>query len=256
MDSFPSEFEDLLTRRTRRLLADPPQFEALLAHRRAPIVFFENAIEKNLVKECVRLLDRTMYPVLRQMHTPIPREALTGMTENYSESLTKTIRVRTAILNSRKSKALDAAQEIGLSTMMNSRSFLQVAQAVTRSPLCTKGWGRQVICYGSGDYSGPHNDHHPEDIETRNGFIDFHIMFSNDDVANQLLVYEERGFLSVSHDVSRSGAIAIYRLPFWHYTTPLIGRPGHEQTARRWLLLGSFDYNPPLGKLEYGNPRR
>ena len=204
MDSFPSEFEDLLTRRTRKLLADPPHFESLIAHRRAPIVFFENAIEKGLVKECIRLLDRTMYPVTRQMHDPIPRESLTRMKKNYSERLKKTVRVRTAILNSRKSKALDAANEIGLSAMMNSRSFLRVAQAVTRSALSNKNWGRQVICYGSGDYSGPHNDHHPEDASTRNGFIDLHIMFSNDDVANQLLVYEERGFLSVSHDVSRS----------------------------------------------------
>jgi hypothetical protein len=251
MDSFPAEFEDLLTRRTRRLLADPPQFEALLAHRRAPIIFFENAIEKSLVKECIRLLDRTMYPVMRQMHDPIPREALTGMTENYSEHLKKTVRVRTVTLNSRKSKALDAAKEIGLSAMMNSRSFLQTAQAVTRSPLSPKGWGRQVICYNSGDYSGPHNDHHPEDLGTRNGFIDLHIMFSNGDVANQFLVYEERGFLSVSHDVSRSGAIAIYRLPFWHYTTPLIARSRREESARRWLLLGSFDYDPALEKLEY-----
>ncbi|MEA2162852.1 MAG: hypothetical protein QOK37_979 [Thermoanaerobaculia bacterium] len=251
MDSFPAEFGDLLTSRARRLLADPPQFEVLLAQRRAPILFFENAIGKGVVKECIALLDRTMYPVLRQMHTPIPREALTGMRENYSESLTKTVRVRTAVLNSRTSKALDVAKEIGLSAMMNSRSFLQVAQAVTRSPLRTKGWGRQVICYNSGDYSGPHNDHHPEDAGTCNGFIDLHIMFSNDDVAHQFLVYEERGFLSVAHDVSRSGAIAIYRLPFWHYTTPLMARPGREQSARRWLLLGSFDYDPPLERLEY-----
>ena len=89
------------------------------------------------------------------------------------------------------------------------------------------------------------------DASTRNGFIDLHIMFSNDDVAQQLLVYEERRFLSLSHDVSRSGAVAIYRLPFWHYTTPLVARSGREGTARRWLLLGSFDYDPPLERLDY-----
>ncbi len=251
MDRFPAEFDELLSRRVRHLFADPPQFEGLLARRRAPILFFEDAIEPKLAKECIRLLDRTMYPVMRQMHQRIPREALTGMTHNYTDSLPKTVRVRSAILNSRKSRALDAAEEIGLSAMMNSRSFRQVAQAVTCSPLGTTGWGRQVICYGNGDYSGPHNDHHPEDLGTRNGFIDLHIMFSNDDVSSQFLIYEERGFLSVSHDVSRSGALAIYRLPFWHYTTPLIGRSGREQRARRWLLLGSFDYDPPLRKLEY-----
>src|ERR1043165_7876402 len=55
-------------------------------------------------------------------------------------------------------------------------------------------WGRQVICYEPGDYSGPHNDHHPEHAEIKNGFVDVHIMFSNDAVASQLLAYEERGF--------------------------------------------------------------
>ena len=30
-------------------------------------------------------------------------------------------------------------------------------------------WGRQVICYETGDYSGPHNDHHPQNEDERNG---------------------------------------------------------------------------------------
>src|SRR5437660_1229172 len=81
---------------------------------------------------------------------------------------------------------------------------------------------RQVICYQAGDYSGPHNDHHPEDEGTCNGFVDLHIMFSNDAVAHQLLVYEERRYLSGAHAVSGAPSMAIYRLPFWHYTTPLI----------------------------------
>ena len=251
MDRFPAEFDELLSRRVKRQLADPPQFEALLAKHRTPILLFEDVIEPKVAKECIRLLDRAMYPVMRQMHQRIPREALTGMTQNYTDKLPKTVRVRSAILNSRTSKALDAAEEIGLSAMMNSQSFRQVAQSVTRSRLAASGWGRQVICYNSGDYSGPHNDHHPQDAATRNGFVDLHIMFSNDDVASQFLIYEERGFLSVSHDVSRSGALAIYRLPFWHYTTPLIARPGREESARRWLLLGSFDYDPPLDRLVY-----
>ena len=64
-------------------------------------------------------------------------------------------------------------------------------------------------------------------------------------------MYEERGFLTASRDVAGPPAIAVYRLPFWHYTTPLVARPGREGKARRWLLLGSFDYDPPLGELEY-----
>jgi hypothetical protein len=76
-------------------------------------------------------------------------------------------------------------------------------------------------------------------------------MFSNAAVAHQLLVYEEKRFLSASREVSGGPSIAVYRLPFWHYTTPLIARPRAERQARRWLLLGSFDYDPPLRRLQY-----
>jgi hypothetical protein len=251
MDRFPAEFEDLLNRRGRRLLADPPQLESLLRRRQTPIVLLEGVIDRGVARDCVRLLDEAIYPRLRRMHDPIPREAVTKMKENYSDKLSKTVRVKTATLNSRRSLVLDAAREIGLHQMMTSASFRQAAQAVTRWNLTTVDCGRQVICYENGDYSGPHNDHHPEDAGTRTGFIDLHVMFANDAVAQQLLVYEERGYLSRVHDVSRQPSIAIYRLPFWHYTTPLVARRGRETEARRWLLLGSFDYDPPLKRLEY-----
>jgi hypothetical protein len=251
MDRFPSEFEDLLNGRGRRLLNDPPQLEALLKQRKTPIVFFDGVIDPDVAADCVRLLDEAMYSCLRRMHTAIPREALTGMTENYADKLEKTVRVKTATINSRASKALDAARECGLDRMMLSKSFRRVAQSVTSANLREDWWARQVICYEAGDYSGPHNDHHPERPEARNGFIDFHVMFANGAVANQLLVYEEGRFLSKAREVTKQASIAIYRLPFWHYTTPLLAKEGQEAQARRWLLLGSFDYDPPLTKLEY-----
>jgi hypothetical protein len=251
MDRFPSDFDDLLNARGRRLLADPPQLEALLAKRRTPIVLLENVIDGGVARDCIRLLDSAIYPELRRMHTPIPAEALIGMRRNYSERLPKTVRVKTATFNSRRSRMLEVSTEIGLAGMLQSPSFTRLAQSVTSPPLRTDRPGRQVICYEAGDYSGPHNDHHPQRREARNGFIDLHIMFSNDDVASQWLVYEDRGFLSAAHDVSSRAAIAIYRLPFWHYTTPLVAKPRREASARRWLLLGSFDYDPPLKKLAY-----
>lgn len=230
---------------------DPPQLESLIRQKQTPIVFCEGVIDRGVAEECVKLLDAAVYPRLRRMHTPIPREALAGMKKNYSDSLEKTVRVKTATINSRTSKALDGARECGLDVMMRSKSFRRVAQAVTRPNLREDWWARQVICYESGDYSGPHNDHHPERAEACNGFIDFHVMFSNAAVAHQLLVYEEGRFLSKAREVTRQPSIAIYRLPFWHYTTPLLARAGREREARRWLLLGSFDYDPPLTKLEY-----
>lgn len=248
---FPHEFADLLNARGRKFLARPPRLEVFTDRRRTPIALLGDLIDDGVARRCMAALDEAMYPLLRNMHTPIPREALTGMKKNYSESLKKTVRVKTATLNSRKSQALDAAAKIGLAQMLRSESFRRFGEAVVGAPLRQDHWGRQVICYESGDYSGPHNDHHPESEVARNGFVDLHVMFSNDAVASQWVVYEERGFLSQSHEVASTSGIAVYRLPFWHYTTPLVPRRGREREARRWLLLGSFDFDPPLKKLAY-----
>jgi len=248
MDNFPSEFAELLNKRGQRLIANPPKLDVFRTKRATPIVVYDDLIDDRVAKRCIELLDRAMYPVIRRMETPIPREWIASMKKNYSDTLKKTVRVKTAMLNSRASRAIDAAKEIGLAQMMRSESFLKFAEAIVGMPVDRGTWGRQVICYEQGDYSGPHNDHHPESPGSRNGFVDLHIMFSNDAVQTQQLVYEERGFLSASHEVSGPSGIAVYRLPFWHYTTPLVGRKGREAEARRWLLLGSFDFDPPPKK--------
>jgi hypothetical protein len=252
MDIFPSEFAGMLNARGRRLLERPQRLEALHTRGRTPIALLDDLIDPDVARDAMRLLDAALYPRLRRMHTPIPAEALTEMEFNFSESLPKTVRVKTVTFNSGRSQALAAATEVGLAQMMRSESFHRFAECLAGAKLSYDHSGRQVICYEAGDYSGPHNDHHPEREAARNGFIDLHIMFSNEAVASQLLVYEHRGFLSQAHDVAASpSAIAIYRLPFWHYTTPLMPRPGQEAQARRWLLLGSFDYEVPLPKLAY-----
>jgi hypothetical protein len=248
---FPSEFAELLNAAGRKLLATAPRFEVFRKRGVAPIVVLDDVLDRGRVTKCVAALDDVMYPHLRRMHTPIPREALTKMKANYSERLAKTVRVKTVTFNAGRSRALAAAQEIGLAQMLRSESFKRFAEQVVGGTLTWEHSGRQVICYEPGDYSGPHNDHHPQRPEAKNGFVDIHVMFSNSAVATQLLVYEERGFLSQAHEVAVPSSVAVYRLPFWHYTTPLIARKGREAEARRWLLLGSFDFDPPLEKLMY-----
>ena len=249
---FPTEFADLLNRRGRKLLdGDGRGLDVFRRRGATPIALFEDLIDDDTARRCIADLDAAMYPTLKRMHTPIPRESLTKMKENYAESLRKTVRVRTATFNSRTSAALHAAETIGLGPMMKSDTFRRFAEAIVGEPLRREHWGRQVICYEPGDYSGPHNDHHPEHDWVKNGFVDVHIMFSNDAVASQLLVYEEHGFLSQAHGVAGRSGIAVYRLPFWHYPTPLLPRRGREAEARRWLLLGSFDFDPPPKKLRY-----
>jgi hypothetical protein len=65
-------------------------------------------------------------------------------------------------------------------------------------------------------------------------------MLSSPKVASQLLVYErQQGMLNEVAEIGKGMSIAVYQLPFWHYTTPMLARPGVDG-ARRWLLLASY----------------
>ena len=157
----------------------------------------------------------------------------------YRERLPKTVSVRTAMLDGRRTTARERAEEIGLVAMLRSASFHAFAQALSGYPL-RRRWGLQAPCYLPKDYSGPHNDHHPDEPEARDGDTDLHLSFCTAGVTQQLLVYERGGHLSEVQDVVTVGGVTCYRLPFWHYTTPLVPRPGREAQARRWVLLGTF----------------
>ncbi len=93
---------------------------------------------------------------------PIPPETIWEMERNYEEWLPKTVRVKTATLESKRAKSYARAKELGLIDLLSSESFVAFAEAIAGRKLKRKG-GQQVLCYGPGDYAGPHNDHHPED---------------------------------------------------------------------------------------------
>jgi hypothetical protein len=126
---------------------------------------------------------------------------------------------------------------------MRSASFRAFAETLAGRPLDAE-FGQQVLCYGPGDYAGPHTDHHPEDARAAKGYIDFHVSFGSKAVAHQYLVYARDGHFTEMVDVNTPGGITVYRLPFWHYTTPLIARRGREASARRWVVLGTFLFAP------------
>ncbi|HYU25436.1 MAG TPA: hypothetical protein VEO74_09555, partial [Thermoanaerobaculia bacterium] len=159
---FPIEFADLLNRRGRKLLDGAGNGGLDVFRRRGatPIVVFDNLIDDDVARRCIATLDEGMYPSMKRMYTPVPRE-----------SLTKTVRVRTATFNSRNSRALAAADAMGLGPMLKSESFRRFAEVVVGEPMRRDDWGRQIICYEPGDYSGPHNDHHPEDEGVATGFV-------------------------------------------------------------------------------------
>lgn len=239
MRSFPAEFSAFLSPSGRRLLTSPQPDLARSFGRGTPFALLEGIVAPATAKAAVALLDGEMRAHMKPMRTPIDREWLAGMTTNYSERLGKTVRVKTASLNEPRSRASKAAAALGLAPMLRSASMHRFAEVVTGLRLEPRAGG-QVICYEEGDYTGPHNDHHPEDAHLRDGYVDVQVMLTNEHVAGQLLVYEEGGYLSKAANIAQRAAVAVYRLPFWHYTTPLLAKPGHEADARRWLLLASF----------------
>lgn len=240
MERFPREFADLLTRRGRRMLEgrDPGVAGAL---RSGHFVALEGAVDAAKARAAPGLLESRLAPHLRPLAQGIPPESIAGQTRNYQERLIKTVRVRTAYLERRRSRAWRAAERIGLIAMTGSETWHRFAEVLSGRAL-DRNSGRQVLCYGPGDYAGPHTDHHPEDPRTRGGYVDLHLTFCGPGVAHQWLVYAEGGHFRHVLDVATAGGITAYCLPFWHYTTPLVAKPGRERAARRWVVLGTFRY--------------
>ena len=238
MKRFPAELEELLSPRGRRVLAGRDRLSGVLA---AGLQFASapDLLARGKAREALALLERSMRGVLTAMDRPIPSSATEAMTESYRELLPKTARVRTASMASARSRGSVRAQECGLTQMLASDSFHALAEAVSGYRL-RKRRGTQVLCYDANGYAGPHNDHHPEEESARGGYVDLHLSFCTSAVDHQWLVYEHQGHLGQIESVATLGGLSCYRLPFWHYTTPLAARAGRRADARRWVLLGTF----------------
>ncbi len=240
MRRFPVEFSELLSREGQRVLAGTHSaYTSRLKGRGERFVATTGLLDRKQSRAAVGLLTRTLGDVLTDMSDPIPEWTITGMQDNYGELLPKTVRVHTALLASRRSRAWQRAHEVGLLGLLRSASFHAFAEALSGYSL-RKRWGTQVLCYLPGDYSGPHNDHHPEDPEARHGYVDVHLTFCSDGVARQELIYAKNGHFTEVANVATVGGITCYRLPFWHFTTPLQAKPRSRTPARRWVLLGTF----------------
>lgn len=231
----PAEFEDLLSRAGRRVLAGTHPLCGALADPRRRFVASEGLLDRGKAARLRRLLEAELNPMLEPIEKPIPPESIWDMRRDYDEWLPKTARARTIYFASRRERGVRAAERIGLVRMMRSQSFRAFAEALAGRRLAS-GWGLQVLRYGPGDYAGPHNDHHPENKRARQGYIDLHLSLCTPGIAHQWLVYSRAGHFSEIVSVAGPATVTAYRLPFWHYTTPLVGRP----TAARWVLLGTF----------------
>jgi hypothetical protein len=238
MKRFPAELEDLLSPRGRRVLAGKDPLCGLLAEG-LRFIGAADLLAPKQARAAVALLEKSMQDVLTQMDEPIPPETISRMTKNYSERLPKVARMRTVLMASARSKGSQRAAEIGLTQMLESGSFHALAEKLSGYEL-RKRRGTQVLCYQANDYAGPHNDHHPEDTEAKDGYLDLHLTFCNAAVDHQWIVYEHGGHLSQVQSIATLGGLSCYRLPLWHYTTPLAAKPGRLREARRWVLLGTF----------------
>lgn len=238
MKRLPKDFADLLTPKGRRIL-DGRAARGALADPRRPFFSVEGALDREKAQAVWRLLDRALGPHVVALSQPIPPESITGQTRNYQERLRKTVRNKTAYLERRGGKAWQAAEAIGLIALTGSESYRRFVEVLAGRPLAAE-FGRQVLCYGPGDYAGPHTDHHPEDPRAAGGYVDVHLSFAGPGVERQLLVYAKDGHFTEEVEVATQGGINAYRLPFWHYTTPLKAKPLQAKTARRWVVLGTF----------------
>jgi len=237
----PREFEDLLTREGRRVLAGTHALVGALADPRTRFVSVEGLLDRTRAARLRTLLDRTLPPTLERIDRPIPPDTIWKMREDYAETLPKATRASTVYFDRDDEAGVEAARRIGLDALLRSASFHAFAEALAGRPLAAK-FGRQVLCYGPGDYAGPHNDHHPGNARARAGYIDLHVSLSTPAVAHQWLVYAKAGHLSEIVPIHGAAMLTAYRLPFWHYTTPLVAKPGQQAKARRWVLLGTFLY--------------
>jgi len=238
--AIPTEFEELLTPAGKRVLAgSAPDICGALADPRRRFVALGGMVAKAKAERLRLVLEREMASLLTDLSQPIPPETIWDMKRNYDDWLPKSVRCRTAYLENRRGAAWRRAKELGLIDLLSSVSLIAFAEAVLGRRLDPKG-GQQVLRYGPGDYSGPHTDHTPEIKRAAKGYLDFHLSLVGPGVAHQYLVYARSGHLTEMVGVAETGCLTLYRLPFWHYTTPLQAKPKQERRAARWVLLGTF----------------
>ena len=212
-----------------------------LADPARPFVVLPGWLDARRCARGLAALETGMLDVLAPLAAAIPPESISNQTRSFQERLPKVARMRSAYLGRRGSRAWARAEATGLIAMLGSDALRRLGELLVGRRLSPR-IGRQVLCYGPGDYIGPHHDHHPDIPGAREGYLDIHISFVTPAVRRQLLVYARDGHLTETVDVARHGLITAYRLPFWHYTTPLEAKRGCDDDARRWVLLASYQF--------------
>ncbi|GMU59432.1 MAG: hypothetical protein AMXMBFR34_11950 [Myxococcaceae bacterium] len=227
---FPDEFEALLSARGRRVLRGKDD-RARGALSRGAFFTGEGLVHSRWAHHGAELLEQAFGELMTELVRELPSPF--GSVASGMELLPKVCRMWTSPTTP---EALARSEECGLLQMLRSDSYLAFAHVLAGRPV--RGPEHlQALCYRKGDYAGPHTDNHPHEPTVRHGYIDVHLTFCTRGVERQLLVYQQGAHLTEVASLATSGAITAYRLPFWHYTTPLEVK---HPSARRWLVLGTF----------------
>lgn len=232
---FPKEFSDLLNKTGEAILNRPVN-----SSNGSRLEVVPGIVKDKYVHSIIKALDTKVYPVLKKYDSPIRPEWYTATKKNFTERLGKTMKFQSIMFNTRNTPSYKLAEDIGLIGMLRSESYKKMGEVMMNRRFGARV-GNQAICYEDGGYVSPHMDYFPEFPHLKRGYYDIHLMFSNKQVKHQWLVYERDGFLNHTTDISVPSAIAVYHLPFWHYTTPLMPVNDKKGGARRWLLLASFE---------------
>ena len=249
---WPAEFEELLSPWGKTRLhagINDPQFD--FDNKLTPYANYKDFLDP---QKSVAILDflESQWPVAQRhpLFTPLERETQWDLEMDYAFSPLSQ-KFYDLLCRSDGTTSPDLMPffvDSGLLTMARSDSLKQFAEMLTGYELVqTERDGIYIVCYEAGGYVSAHTDvkwassNEWEATARPLAYVDIHLTFSTDAVAHQYLVIQNGNMLDDIRGGSPvNGSLSVYRLPFWHYTTPLVAKQGREKDARRWVVMISF----------------
>ena len=231
--NFPHEFEALLSAEGRRVLDGTHPAIGALA--RGGFLAAPGLLDAAQLDGLTALLAETFSDLLVDIERALPAANLSQV--SFEDTLPKVGRMQSVPFEGPEGFiARKLSKLIGLHQMLESPSYHRFCEALTGARLEPLG-NAQVLVNRPGDYAGPHTDHHPQEPQLVDGYVDVHLTFCTAGVRQQFIVYQRDGHLSAIEPIGVAGTVTAYRLPLWHYTTPLVT---DSPADRRWLVLSTF----------------
>jgi hypothetical protein len=254
MKSWPLDFADLLNDQGRALLEQPaPLAQFAMDNRDTPYVNLRELLTPQAEQGCLALLEQR-WPIMQRHREENPLRAadqcdpdLDYVSSPYNSRLHHMF----CPIGSREGDE-DFRQfflDSGLFDMCRSDSMRRFAEAITGYRLLqNQRSGVLVICYGANDYLSMHNDvKWPMQagwVDTAEpiAYVDLHLSFVTDAAEQQFLLIQQGAYVNrIMGGKPVNGTVSVYRLPFWHFATPLIPKAGEEERCRRWIVMVNYE---------------